>query len=42
MKASEAIKQLMDKYNEYQAKWILLYGNDEGFNDWFTVQVKGA
>ena len=37
--AAKTIKELMEKYNEYRAKWIAQNGNDEGFNAWFTGQV---
>ena len=33
------VKELMSKYNEYRAKWVAEYGNDKGFNKWFTAQV---
>ena len=39
--AQEALKELMEKYNEFRAKWLSFYGNDNGFNEWFTVQVVG-
>ena len=36
----ETLKEMMDKYSEYRAKWIGEYGNDQGFNEWFTKQIK--
>ena len=41
MTAAETIRELMNKFNEYRAKWVATYGNDNGFNDWFTKQVLG-
>ena len=38
---AEAIKELMEKYNEYRARWIEIYGTDAGFNEWFTGQATG-
>ena len=35
----DILKELMNKYNEYREKWITQYGNDVGFNAWFTSQV---
>ncbi len=35
------LKEIMDRFNEYRAKWIEKYGNDSGFNEWFTRQVLG-
>ena len=37
----EAIKEMMEVYNDRRAKWIAFHGTDEGFNAWFTTQVKG-
>jgi len=34
-----ALKELIEKYNEFRAKWITLYGADKGFDAWFTTQV---
>ncbi len=39
MTTAEAIKELMDKYNEYRTKWIAFHGNDKGFNDWFSTKI---
>ena len=38
---AEAIAELMNRYNEYRAKWIAAFGNDNGFDAWFTAQVIG-
>ena len=36
----KAIQELMVKYNEYLEKWVSEYGTKDGFNEWFTKQVK--
>ena len=41
MTNAAAFEELMTKYNENRAKWIKLNGSDEGFDEWFTSQVKG-
>lgn len=41
MTSAEAFKELMEKFNDYRTKWISHHGSDEGFNEWFTKQVKG-
>jgi hypothetical protein len=38
---ASALKELMDAYNEYRAKWIEMFGDDTGFDRWFTTEVKG-
>ncbi len=38
---SEAIKEMMEVYSDRRDKWIATFGNDEGFNAWFTTQVTG-
>lgn len=40
MNTAEAIKELMEKYDEARAAWLARFGSDFGFNDWFTQQVK--
>jgi len=40
MTSAETIKELMEKYNEYKNHWIEVYGTKEGFDEWFTQQVK--
>ena len=35
----KAIEELINKWNEYRAKWIEANGTDEGFAEWFTSQV---
>lgn len=39
---ANTIKELMDRYNEYRAKWVGFHGTDEGFHTWFTAQVRGG
>ena len=39
---AQIIRELMDRYNEYREKWIATFGNDEGFDPWFTDQVRNA
>jgi hypothetical protein len=34
------LEEMMTRYNEYLEKWILKYGSEEGFNEWFTSQIK--
>lgn len=41
MTTVEALAEMMQKYNEYQAKWIAFHGTKEGFDAWFTQQVLG-
>ena len=36
-----AIKELMQKYGEKRQQWIERFGNDEGFDKWFTRQIFG-
>lgn len=35
----EAFAELMNTYNENRAKWVAKFGNDNGFDAWFTSQV---
>jgi len=37
--AIETIRELMNVYNESRNAWIVKFGSDEGFNQWFTKQV---
>lgn len=37
--AVEAIRELMQKYDTYIAKWVEQYGTKDGFGEWFTAQV---
>ena len=37
----EAFKELMDQYDENRGLWIEKYGNDAGYDQWFTEQVVG-
>lgn len=41
MATAEAIRELMEQYNENRGKWIVQYGTDAGFDVWFTEQVVG-
>ena len=41
MTTQDAIKELMNKYDENRQKWIERFGSDEGFDKWFTKQVIG-
>jgi len=41
MTTVEALAEMMQKYNEYQAKWIETFGTKDGFDQWFTQQVIG-
>ena len=36
----EALKEVMTRYDEYRARWIAKYGNDKGFDKWFTLQIE--
>ena len=40
MTTAEALKELMDKYNESRPRWIAVYGSDKGFDQWFRNQCK--
>ncbi len=42
MTTAEAIKELMEKFNERRDEWIKKFGSDDGFNEWFTDQVKSG
>jgi hypothetical protein len=35
-----AMTELMQQWNKHRALWIERFGNDEGFAQWFTSQVK--
>ena len=39
MTTAEALKELMNKYDVSRTKWIETFGNDYGFDKWFTSQV---
>jgi hypothetical protein len=39
MTTTELLKELMEKYDEYRSKWIEMFGNDTGYNEWFTKQI---
>ena len=39
---AEAFVELMTKFDENRARWIVQNGTDEGFNEWFTSQVRGG
>lgn len=36
---TDTIRELMNAYDEYRARWISRFGTEDGFNDWFTQQV---
>lgn len=36
---AKVMKEVMDKYDEYRAKWIDKHGDDKGYDAWFTQQV---
>lgn len=36
---AETIRELMARYDEYREKWIAEHGSENGFHEWFTVQV---
>ena len=38
---AKALVELMNKFDEYRAKWIAEFGNDEGFGEWFFTQAAG-
>lgn len=40
MNFAELLEELMRRYNEAREAWIILHGTDEGFDVWFTEQVK--
>lgn len=37
----EAFKELMEQYTDNRNLWIEKYGNDVGYDVWFTEQVVG-
>lgn len=39
MTATDTIRELMNKYNEYRVRYIRQYGTSIGFDAWFTTQV---
>lgn len=39
MKTAEALKEMMEKYNESRKLWIEKFGSADGFDSWFTSQV---
>ena len=46
MTTAEAIREAMEKYNEYRAKWEAVNGKSEAseaaFHAWFTNQLRGG
>lgn len=40
MNTAEALKELMEKFDAARVAWVARFGNDHGFNEWFTQQVK--
>ncbi len=39
MDTTQALRELLTRWDEYRAKWIAAYGNDDGFSAWFSKQV---
>lgn len=37
----DTLKELMTAYNTARAAWIARFGDDIGFDEWFTKHVKG-
>ena len=37
-----ALKELLTAWDLYRARWIARRGDDRGFSEWFTKQVKGG
>ena len=35
----ETFSEIMNKYDEYLEKWILMYGTEQGFDTWFIKQI---
>ena len=33
-------KEMMDKYDYFRTCWINRNGDDTGYNEWFTAQIK--
>jgi hypothetical protein len=40
MTFAEALAELMAKYDTARAAWIAAFGDDRGFDQWFTIQVR--
>jgi len=38
----DAVKELMNKYNDWKTKWVGVHGSTDGFDAWFTAQVNRA
>lgn len=41
-KLNNWLRELMQKDDELRAEWLKAFGNDAGFDAWFTEQVKGV
>jgi len=39
MTDAQALAELMNRWNEYNAKWVGFFGTDKGFSEWFSQQV---
>jgi hypothetical protein len=39
---ADTIRELMQAFDTYRAKWIEMFGSDQGFSEWFTQQVNGT
>jgi succinate dehydrogenase flavin-adding protein (antitoxin of CptAB toxin-antitoxin module) len=38
-KNQRALREIMDKYDQYLHKWTVKHGSALGFDEWFTSQV---
>lgn len=36
----EATRELLYKWIEMQSKWVEKFGTEEGFSEWFKLQLK--
>ncbi len=39
---AEVLVEVYEAYKSNLAKWVKQTGSEEGFNEWFTDQVKGT
>lgn len=40
--AQEEIRELMSNYLKYRTLWEFRYGTEQGFDEWFTMQLRAA
>jgi hypothetical protein len=40
--ACDIIREMMKQYDESRERWIATYSTSEGFDEWYTAQVKEA